>query len=682
MFGRGDLWRTLLPSQRVTVSGRLAPPQRADLTAFALQASGPPQLVGAPSWLQRAAGGLRAGLQRACAGVPDDVGGLLPGLVIGDTSRLDPGLADDFRTTGLTHITAVSGANLAVILAVVLFLARWCRAGPWLSAGICTFALIGFVILARPSPSVVRAAIMGGVGLIALATGRSRAAAPALAATVVLALLVNPALAVDAGFTLSVLATGALVLVAPRWGAKLRARGVPGVLAEALAAAVAAQVACGPVIAALSGAVSLVAVPANVLAAMAVTPATLLGVAAAVVSPAWPSAASGLAWLASWPARWLVVIAHTGARVPDGTLPWPGGLWGGLALAAVTAAVALALRRPVARRLALVAAVAVAVGAVPVRVIASGWPPRDAVLVACDVGQGDGLVLPVASGEAVVVDTGPDPAPMDVCLGDLGVSRIALLVLTHFHADHVGGIAGALRGRRVDRVLISDFDEPAAGYASVVAAIGSAPVSVAEPGMSFAVGDLALEVIGPRRRLSSTRSDPNNNSVVLRARRLGVSMLLPGDAEVEEQSDLVASGVPLRADVLKLAHHGSPYQDPAFLAATHPAVALVSVGVGNPYGHPNATVLAGLTRAGARVLRTDQDGDSAVVAPGGVLGVVIRGRTHRTGVAAAPTGSMYLPALVGWREPAAARADGLLLRARRRVSPRWLGALVRALRLS
>ncbi|MFC7480741.1 ComEC/Rec2 family competence protein [Luedemannella flava] len=316
-------WASLLPGQRVRTVARLAEPRPGDLTAAVLRVRGAPEHLGEPPWAQRAAGRLRAGLQDAAQPLPDEPGGLLPGLVIGDTSRLDQALAEDFRATGLTHLVAVSGANVAIILAVVLAVCRRCRAGPWVCVAVCALVLVGFVILARPSPSVLRAAAMGAVGLLALGTGRRRAAAPTLAAAVFVLVLVDPDLARDPGFALSALATGGLILLAPRWRDALAARRVPGVLAEALAVPAAAQVACGPVVAALSGTVSAVAVPANMLAVPAVAPATLLGVLAATVSPVCPPLAEFLAWLASWPARWLVAIAHRGRTCRRATCRGP-----------------------------------------------------------------------------------------------------------------------------------------------------------------------------------------------------------------------------------------------------------------------------------------------------------------------------------------------------------------------
>ncbi|WP_426507532.1 ComEC/Rec2 family competence protein [Dactylosporangium sp. McL0621] len=621
VLARDRGWLGLLPGQHAVAPARLSPPDGGDLRAALLSVDSGPQLVGAAPWVQRGAGVLRAGLQRACRGLPAEPGGLLPGLVVGDTSRLDPALADDFKTTGLTHLTAVSGANLAIVVGLVLALVRWCRAGPRVAALVCVLALAGFVVLVRPSPSVLRAAAMGGLALVALALGRPRAAVPALAAGVLGLVVFDPELAVDAGFALSVLATGGLVLIAPRWTEALRRRGWPRVAAEALAVPAAAQAACAPVIAAISASVSLTAIPANLLAAPAVAPATIAGILAAVLSPVLPSVAAFAAWVASWPARWLVAVAHRGAGVPDGLLPWPGGAAGGLLLGALLAALLVGFRWPVVRRWVLVAAVAAVLGAVPVRFLAAAWPPRGWLVVACDVGQGDALAVAAGPGAAVVVDAGPEPDPVDACLRRLGVRRVPLLVISHFHADHVGGLDGVLRGRVVDGLLAPAFAEPAAARSAVLAR--GIRATAAAPGSALVVGSLRIEVLGPVRPLTGTRSDPNNNSLVLAVTSAGFRILLTGDAETEEQLSLLPSD--LRADVLKVAHHGSAYQSEEFLAAVRPRVALVSVGVGNDYGHPSPVVLARLARGGARVMRTDQQGDLAVVRDGsGRLAVTAR----------------------------------------------------------
>ena len=621
-------WRALLPGTPVSASGRLAPPRGGDLSAAVLSATGPPTAGTAP-WLQRAAGALRTGLRTACTGLPSGPRGLLPGLVDGDTSGLDPAVAEDFRATGMTHLVAVSGANLAIVGGLVLALARWCRAGPRLCALLCALAMAGFVILARPSPSVLRAAVMCGTGLLALALGRPRSAVPALAAAVALLIIIDPALAVDAGFALSVAATAGLLLIAPGWRDALRARRIPAGLAEALAVPAAAQVACSPIIAGISGTVSLVAVPANLLAEPAVAPATVLGVVAAVLSVPCAGAAAFAAWLGSWPARWLVAIARHGAGAPAAVLAWPAGTAGAVLLAVLLLAALLAARRPAIRVLAAVAAASAVAGALPVAMLASGWPPAGALVVVCDVGQGDSVVIPVAAGQAVVVDAGPEPVAPDRCLRSLGVREVSLLVITHFHVDHTGGIEGVYRGRRVDAIISSPYPEPEAGHDQVLAAaqLRSTPVSAPVPGWTWTAGGLRLTVLGPAHRMTGTDSDPNNNSLVLLAAVAGQRILLTGDAEGEEQEDLLTSvgAEGLRADVLKFAHHGSAKQSPAFLDAVRPAVALVSVGPDNSYGLPNESVLEALRRSGTLVLRTDLDGDVAATLDGHGLRVVRHG---------------------------------------------------------
>ncbi len=332
-----------------------------DVAAVLVTHRGPVMIRG-PSTLQRWAGRIREGLRRAAAGLPRSERGLLPGLVVGDTSAMPAADTADFRKAGLTHLTAVSGANLAVVVAAVFGLLRWTPLSIRMRAGVTAAALIGFALLARPTPSVLRAAGMGLLALAAIALGRPRAILPALLATLTALALFEPTLASSPGFALSVLATLALLVLAPGWTASLRERLPPrfALLAPAVTTPLAAQLACMPVIAAISGTVSLAAVPANLLALPAVPFTTVLGLLAAVVSLVSPGMAGVLCTVAGAGCHWLVLVARTAAHLPLATVTAPSGPAGLASVALVTAALVAAVRTSSGRRTLLFTAVILA----------------------------------------------------------------------------------------------------------------------------------------------------------------------------------------------------------------------------------------------------------------------------------------------------------------------------------
>ncbi|NGO09753.1 MBL fold metallo-hydrolase, partial [Streptomyces sp. HC44] len=476
---RTSPWLSLLPSTKVRVAARVVPALRDGgriAAVLRVQGSRPPRVVGEPSGAQRFAGELRAGLREATEGLEPDARALLPGLVVGDTSRITPELDEAFKATDLTHLLAVSGANFTIVLALLIGppgraqhaerrgLAP--RLGiPLRATAVLGGALtLGFVIVCRPDPSVLRAAACGAIALLAIATGRRRSLIPALASAVLLLVLYDPWLSRSYGFLLSVLATGALLTLAPRWSTALQRRGVSPRPAEVLAAAGAAQAVCAPVVAVLSARVSLVAVPCNLLAEFAVAPATVLGFATlATASWAMP-VAKALAWCASWPAGWIADIARAGAALPGAGVDWPDSWPGALLLVCVTVVVVLAGRRllghPWLSGACGVLLLLVLVQPAPLTRVITGWPPPGWRFAMCDVGQGDAMVLAAGGGTGVVVDAGPDPVLIDRCLRVLGITSIPLVVLTHFHADHVAGLPGVLRGRSVGAIETTGFEEP------------------------------------------------------------------------------------------------------------------------------------------------------------------------------------------------------------------------------
>ncbi|MFM8894247.1 MAG: ComEC/Rec2 family competence protein, partial [Actinomycetales bacterium] len=340
--------------------------------------------------------------------------------------------------------------------------------------------------------------------------------------------------------------------------------------------------------------------------------------------------------LAAVPAGWIAWVASTCSALPAATLPVPSG-WAGVGTLVVLCGVGwFAGRRlrvafprgiSVRMRLALIGigiAGFVAVTLAPPGM--RGWPPAGWLLVACDVGQGDGLVVNVEPGVAVVVDVGPDGEAMLACLRSLGVERVSAIVLTHFHADHVLGLDRVVSALPVGMVFANPVDEPEEQSEAVreVLERSAVPASTVRSGDRLSIGPVRWQVLWPRRVIRAG-SVPNNASTVLLMEVHGVRILLPGDIEPEAQVALMAGVPALRVDVVKVPHHGSRYQDPRFAVWSGGRIALVSAGLGNDYGHPAAETLLQWQQLGAVVGRTDLDGDLAVVQRGVDLGIVTRG---------------------------------------------------------
>lgn len=319
-----------------TFRARVGRPTRPDLTVAVLTAAGEPTVGSAPA-AQRLAGRIRAAFAAtARLTLPVDQAAMLPALVLGDTSAVSAPAASDFRTAGLTHLTAVSGANVTIVCGVALLSAA--LVGPRIAALFAFLVLIAFVVVVEPSASVLRAAVMGAIGLLAVVSSRRRQAIPVLACSVIALMIGAPQLAVDMGFALSVVATAALVLIAPVWSARLVDRGWPRPLAAAVSVAVAAQLVTAPLVAGISGRFSVLSVAANLVVAAVIPPITVIGTAAAVLAAWWPSGAGLLIRFTGPELWWLLQVAHRVAAVPGASVPVPSGAAGVVVVAVVSMA--------------------------------------------------------------------------------------------------------------------------------------------------------------------------------------------------------------------------------------------------------------------------------------------------------------------------------------------------------
>ncbi|MGH9168488.1 MAG: ComEC/Rec2 family competence protein, partial [Acidimicrobiia bacterium] len=517
---------------------------------------------------------ITVGLAAAHRGPP---GALVAGFLIGDVRALPEADLEAMRRAGLSHFVAVSGSNVALFLG-----ALWLALGPVgmgrrrVLVGIIALAI--FVVVTRWEPSVLRAAGVAGLLLAGRGLGIPLDAWTALGAAVAGLILVSGELVGDVGFQLSVAATTGVLAGAglfpgarPRWAATL------------LGATVSAQGAVAPLLLVHFGTVPLLAPLANLLAGPLVALSTALGGVGLLlgIGPLVEAAVAG-AGLVLEIARWAA--------------PWPQLEWTGMAAAA--GALALSTRR----RLRPLVAVAGA-GALLVALVVAGRPPGVPTVVFFDVGQGDAALLWGPLGEAILIDGGPDPGHVLDELRGRGLRDLELVVLSHPHEDHAGGLVAVLSGLSVGRVWHPGWEGEALDEVVEAARREGVPVEVPSPGWRARIGAFSIEVLGPTRRYAS----PNDQSLVLLVEAEGLSVLFPGDIEAIAQRELG----PISADILKVPHQGAATSDLSWLAESAGSVAVISVGP-NRYGHPSGQVVETLAEAGAEVLRTDLEGDVEV----------------------------------------------------------------------
>lgn len=606
--------RALAAGTRVSASASVEPDEPGSSTAFVVFLRGG-AVTADPTGLLAVTDHARRAFVAATATLPEPGAALLRGLAIGDRSGLDPETEAAMEASALTHLTAVSGANCAVIVGLVVVLGQAIGLPRSARAGTAIALLLAFVVLVRPDPSIVRATVMAVVVLVVHLTGRPVRGVPLIALAVIGMLVVDPWYARSSAFVLSVLATSGIVVLAPPL-TELLARRTWAPAAAAVAVPCAAQLACWPVTIPLSAALPTYAVPANLLTEPLAPIVTVVGLAACLTAPLWPWGGSVLAGIAWVPASVIGGIAHTAAGLPSASTPWPGGSVGVIGAAVVSAAVAVAVLAPAPARfhLLLVAATVLAIGvavvAVPRLVVRAGLP-ADWAVAACDVGQGDAVLIRGGTGVALV-DTGDEPERLDACLDLLGIDRIDLLVLTHFDRDHVGAVDSVVD--RVTTALVGPVGRPA--DERVVRSLIRAGVRVrsADDSTSGRLGPLRWRVLWP---LAGARDSGNDASIVLRTDpgpdcASCVSGLFLGDLGERGQRRLRGTGAPLSAEVVKVSHHGSADQDPELYRQVAATVGLIGVGADNTYGHPTASALSMLGAAGTAAARTDRSGTVVV----------------------------------------------------------------------
>jgi competence protein ComEC len=628
----------------------------------------------APGDLGRGLEGLRRGADDAISrAIPEPEAGLASGILVGLRDRVDRDLTAAFTAVGATHIVAISGWNIAIVASTVAALAG--RVARRRRIALTAMAILAYVAFVGPSPSVVRAAAMAGVVMAARELGRPSRAAAAIGWAVAGLLVVDPSLIDDVGFRLSAVATAGLIA----WGTGLTDRlagQAPGRvrawLAESLGISLAAQLATLPIVVLSFGRLSIVSPLMNLGVVPLVAPAMAAGAVAlvggALVLAGFPGVVATVLGLPAWLLFSAIVgLVRVGASLPFASVmlgsPWDVAVAAAAGSAIVSMPAILRARpersaglgtaghsgsvsqRPDGSRQRLLpwwrgrparwlagVLMAATLGLAIVVVHRPDGTPRVTVL---DVGQGDAILVEGDRGSRLLVDGGPDPGRLLIALDEHlppWDRRIDLVILSHPHEDHAAGLAALLGRYAVRRVLEPGMFGPGPGYAALNAELIARGIGrgTLATGDRLAVDDVRFDVLWPDpgfvpARPADDGTGINNVSIVLLGAVGRHRLLLAGDIEQQIDPRLLARGLP-RVDLLKVAHHGSRTSSTeAFLEAVRPAVAVISAGRGNPYGHPAPATVTRLEDSGARVLRTDDDGTVTIDLGPGPL------RVHATG---------------------------------------------------
>lgn len=595
-----DNFETILALQATDSNGSFAWWARAQSQPVVLSSQDP-----------NAADYLKTRFASSLQGLSHEAQGLLPGMLYGDRSGQSEELSTAMKNSGLSHLTAVSGSNVALLGAMVLVLLRLFTV-PRIPAAILSIAFLGlFIWFVGQDPSVLRAGLMGMIATISLLLGRGRGSLGILSLSATILLHLDSSLAVDPAFALSVLATLGIIVLSPAL-TEIFSRIFPPWFAQLTAICCAAQFTCLPVIIALNSNFSLYSLPANLVVAPLLPLITTVGVLCLLLCTALPGLIQVLVWVPGLPAGWIGKIALWVVELPGASRPWPAGV-AGISLA-IGFSVVFTVLLVTGRESEHLAVHRVAAGGLTVALVAMSAIVVPATLfyrpdlggewnvAMCDVGQGDAFMIHTGPGEAWLLDSGPPDGDVESCVKRLGITKLSKVFITHEHADHFGGIpeieaSGIEIG---ERLVSSGFGPDLWQGAQAIA-----------PGDSGGSDVVRYRVIGPDE-VSARYAEPNDTSLVIVFDFIldggVVSFFTAGDLEEAAMHQLLASQPQPPVQVLKASHHGAKNGGVEVIEKLKPQVILVSVGEDNSYGHPHQKILDAAKHVGSKVIRTDQEG--------------------------------------------------------------------------
>lgn len=552
----------------------------------------------------------------------DGKGAVLLGILFGDTSEIAEDTLENFRATGLSHVLAVSGLHVGILIGVCVLFACLLRLSPLNRVIIICLSVAFYSAITLGRPSILRALLMTMAGSAAWFLGRKNNLLSSVSFAALALLAYDPFMLYDIGFQLSFAATLGVILLAPVFEGVMS--DVPLGLKKSIVLSVSAQVAVAPFLISYFGEVSQIGVLANLLVVPALAPILTLGLMASILSLISLTLAESVCLIVAPIVSYVLWITKALAAIPGAAIYFHSNsllFFVGYFLVLLVGIQAVKFYKPridFPRLIILFLIVAV----IFTWTQATKNPVPDRLVVTfLDVGQGDSILIQTPEGATVLVDGGESSSILKTELLQRGVRKIDMLVLTHPHADHVGGLVWVVKNLKVEQVLDSGQPHTLYHYKDFLKTIDKRKIAykLARQGQNFLVGEyLEVEVLHPQENLiSGTRSDLNNNSVVLKLTYGEFDLLLPGDIEEEPESLICESGLDIHVDVLKVSHHGSAHSlGNEFFKKVSPEVAIISVGGANPFGHPAKSTINKLKKSQVRIYRTDKDGTITITSDG------------------------------------------------------------------
>ncbi|MGE5330093.1 MAG: DNA internalization-related competence protein ComEC/Rec2 [Deltaproteobacteria bacterium] len=551
--------------------------------------------------------------------LPANQAGLLKGMLIGDRNGLPGSVKNDFNTSGLTHIVCVSGANIAYIALSCIFILRLTGIKKPVSSIITIFVILIFMFITGCSPSVIRASIMGIMILLAEVFTRKTDIYTSISSACLIILLYNPLALYDVGFQLSFAGTIGIVLFYKTLSDIFQF--LPRFINEALSATLSAQITVCPIIALYFNKLSLIALLSNILVIPATGLITSLGFVTVILGQLNLFLAQIISNLnfvllsfVLWCAKITAEIPYASILVPTPTISFLAAFYG-LSFSLLWY---LPHKNQASKWYRYIPNVCTAI--IIINILFTFMPKAFKVFF-LDVGQGDSIFIRNSTGQTCLIDGGgtypgsfSSIKPEDIIIPfllDNGITNLDMAILSHPHGDHIEGLIKVIENIKVKCLVIAPQNQIVSDMKKLLDVCHKSNTQIIEARMGNRIlfGDAEFRVLHPSASTKSYEDSPlNNNSLVLKLKYKNTSILFTGDIQSEAESLILSSDQDIKADILKISHHGSPYSTTLdFLTKASPSSAIISVGRNN-FGHPSDSVLQKLKQNNIKGFRTDKNG--------------------------------------------------------------------------